>query len=160
MPALPWPEFAEAAPDMAEKGRALIYQYGIGLGFIATVRKDGGPRLHPCCPIIHDDGLYVFVVGNSPKRYDLDRDGRYALHCNPPEDDDDEFYITGTAHRVADETLRGRLEDIAQHNVRSDEVLYELRIERALHTTWLRPRQPDTVPVYTRWPDSRDSLLN
>lgn len=151
MTTLSWSAFAKAAPEMAEKGRGLIYQFGIGLGFIATVRKDGGPRLHPCCPIIHDGGLFVFVVGSSPKRHDLDRDGRYALHCHPPADNDDEFYITGSSCRIVDSAKRKTLEAIAMHNVRSDEVLYELTIERALHTTWLRPRQPDTEPVYTRW---------
>jgi hypothetical protein len=30
-------------------------------------------------------------------------------------------------------------------------VLYELRINRALHTTWRNPRQPDTEPIHTKW---------
>ncbi len=150
-PALPWSEFADAAPEIAAKGHALIHQFGIGLGFIATVRKDGGPRLHPCCPIVCDGGLFVFVTGRSPKRHDLDRDGRYALHSFPPAETDDEFYLAGTSHRIADRALRARLEQIARHDVRSDEVLSELRIDRALHTAWLRPRQPDTEPLHIRW---------
>ena len=43
---LTWAEFAHARPDLAEAGRRLLYQFGVGLGFLATVRADGGPRLH------------------------------------------------------------------------------------------------------------------
>ena len=69
---LTWQQFAAAQPKLAETGQRLLYQYGIGLGFLATVRKDGGPRLHPVCPILHTGHLYLFVLGSSPKRYDLD----------------------------------------------------------------------------------------
>lgn len=49
--------------------------------------------------MIVDDGLYAFIE-RGPKRYDLRRDGRYALHCFPPENNEDAFYITGrTEHR-------------------------------------------------------------
>ncbi len=66
---LTWQAFAGLRPDMAQAGYSLLYQFGIGMAFLATVRKDGGPRLHPVCPLIHDGHLFVFVVGNSPKRY-------------------------------------------------------------------------------------------
>ena len=75
-----WIEFKQQVPEMAEGARQLFYQYGVGLGFLATIRPDGGPRLHPICPIITDQGLYAFIVP-SPKRRDLDRDGRFALHA-------------------------------------------------------------------------------
>jgi hypothetical protein len=35
---------AAAARMLAEAGGALLYNYGLGLGFLATVRPDGGPR--------------------------------------------------------------------------------------------------------------------
>ncbi len=60
---------------MAAAGKKLIYQFGPGLGFLATVRKDGGPRVHPFCPTICGDGIYG-LIGPSPKRHDLLRDGR------------------------------------------------------------------------------------
>lgn len=151
MDSLRWGEFREKNEDLAAKGHALLYQYGIGLGFIATVRKDGGPRVHPCCPILIEDGLYVFVLGNSPKRYDLDRDGRYALHSNPPAENDDEFYIAGIVKNIDDLDLREKVSNIAQHDVQDTEVLYELTITRVLHTTWINPRQSDTQPVYSKF---------
>jgi len=151
MDGLAWKDFATATPKIAAEGGRLLNQFGIGLAFIATTRKDGGPRLHPCCPLIADGRLYVFVTGASPKRFDLARDGRYALHSFPPADNDDEFYCTGRSRAISDATVRAAIAERAKHNVRDDEVLFELLIERALFTTWINPRQPDTQPVHSKW---------
>ena len=98
---LSWAEFAHARPDLAEAGRRLLYQFGVGLGFLATVRPDGGPRLHPMCPLVTEDALVGFLQP-SPKRQDLHRDGRYALHCFPPDDNEDAFMVSGRALLVKD----------------------------------------------------------
>ena len=148
---LTWQEFRKTRPEIAEPGEKLLYQFGLGLAFIATVRKDGGPRLHPICPHIYEGHLYFFGVGSSPKRYDLDRDGRYALHAFPPAENDDEFYCAGKASAITDSELRHKVASLAKHNVQDDEVLFELRIERALHTRWENPRQPNTRAIKTKW---------
>src|SRR4051794_22128304 len=96
-----WSDFAAAEPSLAAGIRALLQQYGPGMGYLATVRSDGSPRLHPVSPVLTDTGLYCFIV-DSPKRRDLERDGRYALHSFPPEESDDEAYLTGRAIRVTD----------------------------------------------------------
>ncbi|MGH7778247.1 MAG: hypothetical protein ACREQR_00255 [Candidatus Binataceae bacterium] len=38
-----WQEFELAAPEIAAAGGKLLYQFGPGLAFLATVRKDGAP---------------------------------------------------------------------------------------------------------------------
>ena len=91
-----WSDFAVAEPRLAASIHALVHQYGPGLGYLATIRPDGGPRIHPVSPFITRDGLFCFVV-DSPKRRDLERDGRYALHSFPPESTDDEAYVSGQA---------------------------------------------------------------
>ncbi len=96
-----WAAFAEQRPDLAEAGKGLLYQFGVGLAFLATTRRDGAPRVHPMCPVLTDDGLFAFIVP-SPKRGDLHRDGRYALHSFPADDNEDAFSITGRARRVGD----------------------------------------------------------
>jgi len=68
-----WNEFAQAAPAMAQAGEGQIFQYGVGLAFLATVRSDGGPRLHPVCPVLSQARLYVLILPDSPKRLDLER---------------------------------------------------------------------------------------
>ena len=97
-----WKQFAIARPDLARQGRSLFYEHGLGLGFLATVRADGGPRVHPICPLLSDDGLYGFIVPG-PKLQDLRRDNRYALHTEtfPPPRHDDAFYLTGTVGRAS-----------------------------------------------------------
>jgi hypothetical protein len=103
-----WAEFASLRPDLADAGRGLLYQFGVGLAFLATSRTDGGPRVHPMCPLLTDEGLYAFIVP-SPKRADLHRDGRYAMHSFPADDNEDAFYVTGRATRVADEAAETTL---------------------------------------------------
>jgi hypothetical protein len=96
-----WSEFAAVEPQLAASIHALVHQYGPGLGYLATIRPDGGPRLHPVSPFITRDGLFCFVI-DSPKRRDLERDGRYALHSFPPEATDDEAYVSGLAQPIID----------------------------------------------------------
>ena len=106
-----WSEFATDRPDLADAGKGLFYQFGVGLAFLATTRADGAPRVHPMCPLLTDDGLYAFIVPG-PKRNDLHRDGRYAMHSFPADDNEDAFSIAGHAAQVTDpaivEALAGR----------------------------------------------------
>jgi hypothetical protein len=106
---LSWTEFRMQQPDLAAAGRDLLYQFSVGLAFLSTVRRDGGPRLHPICPILTDLGMFALIIP-SPKLDDLLRDGRYALHSYPTEDNEDAFYVTGRATRVEDPEIRGSLQ--------------------------------------------------
>ena len=103
-----WSAFAAVRPDLATAGRELFYQHGVGLGFLATVRADGGPRLHPMCPVLTDEGLFAFIVP-SPKRADLHRDRRYAMHSFPADDNEDAFVVSGVATPVADDGVVGAI---------------------------------------------------
>ena len=134
--AVTWSEFATASPSLAAEVRALFEQYGQAFGYLATVRRDGGPRVHPVAPVIADGGLYCFVM-SSPKRRDLERDGRYALHSwpRPFEDDgfdDEEFYLSGRATAVDDAALHERVSKAVGDRPESG-ASFELDIERAMH---------------------------
>jgi Pyridoxamine 5'-phosphate oxidase len=146
-----WAEFEQAAPRIADAGRHLIYQYGPGLGFLATVRKDGGPRLHPMCPILAEDEMWAFIVDASPKCADLRRDGRFAVHAFTPENVDDEFLVMGTAHATAaDAERRQRIAAATSASVGADtESLFRFDIDRALLSTYThRGRWPPTYQVW------------
>jgi hypothetical protein len=125
-----WSDFVAAEPSLAAGIRALLQQYGPGLAYLATVRADGAPRIHPVSPVITDEGIYCFVV-SSPKRHDLDRDGRYALHSYPPEETDDEAFLTGRAVPVRDERVIAELADSLHASRDVDWRLYEFLIESA-----------------------------
>ena len=126
-----WSDFAAADPSLAAAVRALFEQYGPGMAYLATVRPDGAPRIHPVSPVITDEGLYCFIVA-SPKRRDLARDGRYALHSFPPEESDDEAYVAGRAHPVTDPAVISRLADALRASLMVDWRLFELDIDTAM----------------------------
>jgi hypothetical protein len=151
-----WGEFAAARADLAEAGRALLYQHGVGLGYLATTRADGGPRVHPICPILARGGVFAFIVP-SPKQQDLRRDGRYAIHSFPCPDNEDAFYFSGTAHLVEDGALRAALaeqfvEERSQFAVpppaEADEP-FEFSVDACLLTR--TTGHGDARPVHTVW---------
>src|SRR6059036_3704814 len=147
-----WKEFAAAEPDLADVGRSLLFQFKVGLAFIATVRKDGAPRLHPVCPVLSDDRLFVLVTPTSPKRHDLMRDARYALQTFPqPKPGSDEFYVAGKALLVEDAAARAAVLRDAKHMADASEVLFELRIDRVMWTRWEDVLTPQMRPVHRTW---------
>jgi pyridoxamine 5'-phosphate oxidase-like protein len=137
-----WTDFHRQQPALADAGRRQFYQFGIGLAFLATVRPDGAPRVHPVCPVIGDAGLHLLIV-TGPKQQDLRRDGRYALHsemCPPPRQDDG-FALAGRAREVTDAALRQviRAQVLAERDGTvwpsfDEDVIFELVMERALLT--------------------------
>ncbi len=151
---LGWSEFAKQAPELAEAGRVLLYQFGPGLAYLATVRADGGPRLHPVCVNVVGGGLYTLVVP-SPKRQDLLRDGRFALHSFASPTVDDEFFLAGrvTHHESPSLVSRIRAAQQATGATTSDtEALFEYHVERALYSRYKPRGEPDSFPPhYLRW---------
>lgn len=147
-----WREFAAAAPELAETGRALLNQFSVGLAFLATVRKDGAPRLHPVCPVLSDERLFVLVTPTSPKVYDLLRDGRYALQTFPqPKAGSDEFYLAGKALLVDDAPTRAAVLRDAKHMADPSETMFELWIDRVMHTRWEHVLTPQMRPLHLKW---------
>jgi len=138
---LPWDDFALSQPELAAACRGLMYQYGVGLAFLATVRPDGGPRVHPICPLIAEFGLFAFVVP-SPKRGDLHRDGRYAMHSFPADENEDAFSLTGIAQLVDDSELRRALQTqfLGERSLEippkgfAEQELFVFELERCLYT--------------------------
>ena len=151
-----WRDFKAERPELAEQGAELLYHFGVGLAFLSTVRADGAPRLHPICPLITDGGLYAFIVP-SPKRRDLHRDGRYALHSYPLEDNEDAFYLTGSARPVTTRGLRAQLEqqfadERSNFGVPApgeDQQLFEFAIQTAMLTRTIGHGDPQ--PTHTIW---------
>ena len=101
-----WSDFAQRAPEIAEFGK-IRFQYpqgaSGGVAYLATVRADGGPRVHPVTPIIGEQ-LFLFMEPASPKGKDLLREPRYALHCSVANSNggEGEFYVRGQAALVTD----------------------------------------------------------
>jgi len=154
---LSWAQFQIESPELAEAGRGLFYQFGVGLGFLATVRQDGGPRLHPICPLLLEGRLLAHIIP-SAKRDDLHRDGRYALHSFPADSNEDAFYLTGHAVAVADPDLAraAAAQFLAERKLDeeppgfSDGEFFEFLIGRCLLTR--TDSHGDWHPRHTTWP--------
>lgn len=142
-----WASFSGAAPALSEQVRALFEQYGQAFGYLATVRPDGGPRVHPISPVITDGGLFCFALP-SPKRRDLERDGRYALQAYPAEHSDDEAYLTGLAVPVTSDSRRARLARLQRAAPDVNWRLFELTISLVMVTRRYGPGAP---PEHQIW---------
>ncbi|MEX2245878.1 MAG: pyridoxamine 5'-phosphate oxidase family protein [Dehalococcoidia bacterium] len=141
-----WGEFEAAEPEMAGLGQGLLE-----IGYLATVRKDGAPRVHPVCPIFAAGRMFVAVAPSSPKRWDLRGDARYALHGLPGKQDE-EIYVTGRARLVEEADTLAAVAGAAGHTVHADDWVFELGIERAMTAHWEKVGQPGTYPVRRWWP--------
>lgn len=153
---LGWSEFREVEPELAVACRSLMYQYGVGLAFLATVRGDGGPRVHPMCPLMGDHGLFAFLIP-SPKRGDLHRDPRYAMHSFAAEQNEDAFYLTGKARSVNHSPVRRDLQDqfLRERGLPEapegfgEQELFEFTVERCLYT--VTTGHGDSHPKHFPW---------
>ena len=147
-----WADFTAAAPEIAAVGARLLEKHG--LAYLATVRADGAPRVHPVCPFIIDGRIYVATPPSSPKARDQLRDGRYVLHMLPGKDDD-EFRIRGRARSVASEPARSLLRERGPHFLKEDDYYFEYDIEEAASAYWVKVGQPGTYPVRSSWKEKR-----
>lgn len=74
-----WTTFETEAPDLAK--RVQMRFDATGLAFLASLRKDGSPRISPVEPLIAAGDLWIGMMEGSLKAADIVRDGRLALHA-------------------------------------------------------------------------------
>src|SRR5919198_1030257 len=73
-----WSSVTSAAPELAKTVRARFEATGLGL--LATLRRDGSPRISGIEPLFTADDLWLGMMPGSRKASDLVRDPRFALH--------------------------------------------------------------------------------
>jgi hypothetical protein len=144
-----WNDFERAQPQMAARGRDLMYRNGDGEGMLVTASASEPPRVHPVNAGIVDGHFYTFVQGGSGKRRDLDSDGRYAFHTHLDPQAPSEFLVRGHAKEVRDRALREQIASNWFFTVQDSYPLYELMIAHAILGE--RPTANDWPPVYTSW---------
>ena len=141
-----WAQFEAEAPEVAAvasrlwPGAIALDRSGMvpsgtalfAIAYLATVRRDGAPRLHPFCPIIAGGRLFAAIPRLSPKGHDLRRDPRCVIHAMPGPDDD-ELCIRAAAIEVNDDVdtaalvrgvvgrsgVGGMMESVARSGVRA-----------------------------------------
>jgi hypothetical protein len=74
-----WSDFEAAEPELATRARALLEAQKHLT--IATLRRDGSPRISGIECVIEDGELWFGSMTDAVKARDLLRDPRFALHC-------------------------------------------------------------------------------
>lgn len=144
-----WEAFARAEPDLAARGRELLYQRGDGEAFLTTVAANGTPRIHPLNVGVRDGRLLVFVQAHSAKARDLESNQHYALHAHQDAEHPHEFMVRGQASLVTDPALRAAAAADWFYTVSEAYPLYELLIEHAVLGE--RETASDWPPRYRSW---------
>ena len=123
-----WRTLEEKHPDLAAFGAERLHGK---VAYLATLRTDGSPRVHPMTPIIGSGRFFVFMEPTSPKGHDLRRDGRYAIHCSVSDTSGagGEFIITGQAHFIDNPELRALAVRLASYTPVDRYALFEFDIE-------------------------------
>jgi Pyridoxamine 5'-phosphate oxidase len=82
----------------------------LGVLLVATIRRDGTPRLSPVEPLIFDGDLHLSMMWRSHKASDLLRDNRVLVHSVVTTRDgtEGEVKLRGRAISVEDLEMRAR----------------------------------------------------
>ena len=147
-----WPDFEVAEPELAAAGMALLGSYPeIAIGFLATVSSSGLPHLAPVCPIFCEEGLCLSVGLHTPKRRDLDGNGRYVLHAFLGAEDA-EFKVSGLAERLEDAKARRRVQAAIRFDAFGrEDPIYRLWLSACMYCCWENVGRPGTRPVRRWW---------
>jgi hypothetical protein len=73
-----WSQLAADEPRLAELGRRRLEEPGVVL--VATIRRDGTPRLSPVEPLLWERDLWLSMMSGSLKSVDIARDSRVLVH--------------------------------------------------------------------------------
>jgi Pyridoxamine 5'-phosphate oxidase len=82
-----WEEIEAAAPELAARARSALDAHKHKT--LATLRRDGSPRISAIEATFSGGELWLGMMPGSRKALDLRRDPRLALHCasvDPPDD--------------------------------------------------------------------------
>jgi hypothetical protein len=106
-----WSEMQDQQPRLGALAHDRLVAPGVLL--VATVRRDGTPRLSPVEPFVLDGDLWLSMLLGSLKAADLLRDPRVLVHSivTGPDGGEGEMKVRGTAVDVPDEGLQRRYAD-------------------------------------------------
>ena len=103
-----WAEVERQAPELAALARGFLD--ALTHKTLATIRRDGSPRISGTELEISDGELWLGSMWRSVKALDLLRDPRFALHSGSPDPD---------AGWAGDAKLAGRAEDVSAEGATS-----------------------------------------
>jgi hypothetical protein len=101
-----WEELVRGEPRLAAVAHDRLIKPGVLL--VASIRRDGTPRLSPVEPLIFEGNLWLSMMWQSRKALDLLRDDRILIHSiiTTREGSDGEVKLRGHAVEIVDRDVR------------------------------------------------------
>lgn len=102
-----WQQLVDEQPRLAERARERLIDPGVVL--VATIRRDGTPRVSPVEPFVLDGRLWLSMLWGSHKAADLVRDPRVLVHSvvTSRDGDDGEVKVRGRVRIEDDPVVQG-----------------------------------------------------
>jgi hypothetical protein len=144
-----WRDLEAEAPEIARLGGERLERAGIAL--LATLRRDGSPRINPVEPHIFGGQLLFAAMPRTTKARDLSRDPRCFLHSvvSDPDGSEGELKLSGRAEELHDPEFRKRPREAWWVGRPSEEArVFSLVVERAAFVSWDTGRG---VMIVRRW---------
>jgi Pyridoxamine 5'-phosphate oxidase len=131
-----WRDLERAAPELAEPGKTRLQKIRVAL--LATLRRDGSPRISPVEPYFAAGHLLFGAMAWTLKVRDLERDARCTLHSaiTGPNEREGELKLYGRAIEADDEVRAGCGEGWWTEEPRESARVFWLSIEEAAFVTW------------------------
>lgn len=150
-----WAEVQSEQPRLADLGERKLS--GPGVVLVATIRRDGSPRLSPVEPLFWQGDLWLSMGWGSRKANDLSRDPRILVHSivTNPSGTEGEYKLRGHAVGVEDGAILAEFcREVSQRLGWTPEVgrfhLFRVEVEDITFIHWDDATNDQFV---TRWPE-------
>ena len=148
-----WQEVEAAAPELAGAARAVFDAHRHKL--LATLRRDGSPRISGIEASFADGDLWLGMMPGSRKAMDLRHDPRLALHSasiDPPDDPTDWTGDAKLAGRAVEVDDPARLARLGAGEEAGEAHLFRVEVTEVVHT---RVGDPPDHLVIEVWQEGR-----
>jgi hypothetical protein len=152
-----WNHVTGAVPELAALVQQRFDVHGVAL--LATVRRDGSPRIAGIEPLFANGELWLGMMPGSRKGNDLRRDPRFALHSTIADKNvvDGDARVSGRAVVVDDDGMKAAFAEAfaAATGYPPGDGPFELMRAEVAEIMFLKP-EGDHLTI--RWWNERDGL--
>jgi hypothetical protein len=149
-----WSDLESKQRHLADLGREKLL--GPGVVLVATIRRDGTPRVSPVEPFVLDGELWLSMLLGSAKAKDLIRDPRVLVHSVVTGRDgaEGEFKVRGTVRGETDPGVQARYaaavaDNLGWRPIPGEFHLFEVCVD---DVTFIRYESATGDQFLTRWP--------
>ncbi len=155
-----WAELEERQPGLAAAGRERLL--GPGVVLVATIRRDGTPRVSGVEPFLLDGELWLSMMPASMKARDLERDPRVLVHSVITNRDggEGEYKVRGVVRAESDLDVQRRYADAVSQALGWTPTPGKFRLfaVQISDVTVMRYDDATGDQSVTRWPDGGEYI--